>query len=541
MKFLVLVSLLFIPVISFSQYSVFAGSGPIFPHPNDGVVSVASSVGYISKVETFNSIGSSGTISTFPTGLTGDFGDYVLVGQELYFIPTFWVDFDVVADAGTKLLKLESNNVSLLYDGPFSYENLVAEKSLGIGATTGNFIISEGDSIRLITEQGTLVRSASLPAEYDYTEAIDMRGMSLSAEFTVICSERFSNQNTTILSFDTLGQVVNSESLSANLLKTWTRNGQSFLFFEEGYMALGAGVLMPYPANLGVIELAYDAFEVAVVRNDEGQYYSFNADDGFVALGNQIGENSYSNIIKRPEGWYSLVAGILTFNPLRLDAPPVNPLEFTFTADSAVVRIDRPGSPDFTRTFYTVYYTIALTNTSDQEVTSASVEVLGVRGSYDPFDRLSAASFVSVGSIPAGGTVSTSGVHTYSLPGELPAPRAGLQACITGVSNIPIFGGEPTCKQAVTAQVSSINNAVAVDAGLIEVYPNPIDHQFKLETEKEIRTVQLFNTTGQLIQEFKGGLAQVYQLNEGTPSGFYTLQVYYKTGEIESVKVLIEK
>ncbi len=80
MKFLVLVSLLFIPVISFSQYSVFAGSGTIFPQPNDGVVSVASSVGYISKVETFNSIGSSGTISTFPTGLTGDFGDYVLVG-----------------------------------------------------------------------------------------------------------------------------------------------------------------------------------------------------------------------------------------------------------------------------------------------------------------------------------------------------------------------------------------------------------------------------------------------------------------------------
>ena len=537
MKIAALVTLLSLPLIAIGQYSVSSGWGPIFPLPSDGVVSVVSNVGTLSKVESFDAAGSRGEVASLPSGLTGDYGDYALLGQELYFIPTFWVDYDVVADAGLNLLKFGSDSVSLVYDGSFQYANLVAEKTIGVGSTSGNVIVTEGDSIHIVSTSGMLINSVALPAVYGEIEAVDLSGSIISAEYVLIGKRTFF-QNSDILYLDTLGQVINTESFISNPLKTWSMAGEAISFFEEGYMVIGSGNLIPYPASLDTIVAAYDAFDVAVVRNDEGQYFSFTPDDGFVALGNPKDIN-LSFIIKRTEGWYTQVSSILTFNPDSLDVPPVNPLEFTFIADSAVLRVEVGNSPDFPRTHYSVSYTLNLKNISDEDVSSASVEVLGVPGSYDPFDPLSATSFVSVGSISAGETVSTSGVHTYSLPGEFPTARAGLQACISRVSDVPILGGEPVCRQAITDQVSNTKNYGVFQGSTFKVFPNPIKRHFTLETDKQIQAVHLFNSTGQLVQEFEGEVSQTYQVQTSTTAGFYMLQITYTTGEIEKTKVLV--
>lgn len=523
------------------QYSAYTEGEDIYPLPNKGVVSIGSDFqGLLTKIQIFDESGFLREVQNLPPERLGNFGDFVLSDQELYVIPSFWVDYDVIADMGFNLLNVSNNSVSLTYNSPFQYSNLIAEKSIGLGSVNQHLAISEGDSLHLISSSGTLVNSIALPEPYEYTETVDLAGHNSSYEYSLICRPSFSTQQSTIFYLNADAEIINSETVNGKSLASWSESGVPMLFFDKGYMELEASSLTPYPSSLGVVEAAYDAVDVAVLRNAENQYFSFTPSEGFVAI-SAPGKLDFKRIYKRPEGWYTFVAGILSFSPDSLGEPPTNPLNISVQADSAIARVRFSGPMNIPTTTYSVNYTLELTNTSSESVTSVEIETLGPSGSYDPFNHASFAKVDSFGSIAPAESVSLSAAHSYSLAGNLPEARAGLYACIISVNSSHFLGGEPSCSSGVTSRVS--DNKELPDGGgpLVAVYPNPISYSFRLETTQVVRSIQLFNAIGQVVQHFEGSPSQRYQLGDNVAPGLYTLQVQFVNGESRSTEVLINR
>lgn len=127
------------------------------------------------------------------------------------------------------------------------------------------------------------------------------------------------------------------------------------------------------------------------------------------------------------------------------------------------------------------------------------------------------------------------------------SPATNMNAAFAGVSNpngtwvlkISDFASGDT--GAVSAACLKINGALAVsDVNTLKkttVYPNPVNDVLNISTDKSVKSVNIYNATGQKVVSdatLNNGQMNVSRLT----SGVYMLNVQYENGNTEMVKIL---
>ncbi|HET6226494.1 MAG TPA: T9SS type A sorting domain-containing protein [Bacteroidia bacterium] len=100
--------------------------------------------------------------------------------------------------------------------------------------------------------------------------------------------------------------------------------------------------------------------------------------------------------------------------------------------------------------------------------------------------------------------------------------------------------GDGTWAETLTILPSSttgINNVVSTDNMLI--YPNPSAGELTVNTSFNIKTINVYNVTGQLVESFIPGGVNSYALKINTP-GLYNMQVIATDGRTSNQKVVIQ-
>jgi len=537
------VALLFLLVAfdSVGQYRIYDGGRVLAPMPNGGVVVLSTDDGYLSSAVSYDATGLVSRIPYNFSNRVGDFGTYSFDGNQLIYLPGVWQDYDVPEDVGIHGLSVSVDSISRdFFRSPQSPGSFVGSRTIGLSKDGQSQVVTAEDSVTVFSSSGQIASAFELSQVFDRSYTVDLDGVAVAGDLALVGFQYGQGGTSTIQRYSEGGQLLKSDVFRQGYLGSWTDDGRAFVFLDTGYVELGIDTLAIYPSSIGAVHQAYDAQEVAVVRNDLGQYYSFDPDFGFVSV-NSSESAAMDYVLKRTEGWYTLDQGILSFNPDSLEVPLTNPLVISLSADSASIYVDSVSSPFFPSTEYKVFYTVQLENTTDTFIPSSMVRILGASGSYNPMDPSSFATQVILEDIGPRETVSLSSEHAYSLSGVMRELRGAVEACIISVNGQRFVGGETSCVYSVTIEPVSSIETVTYDESHVQVYPNPINKQFMLVVTEEISTIDLVNSTGQVVQQFKGSLSQTYQLGDHVSSGLYTLQVSFANGQIGGEKVLISQ
>ncbi|MFK8056466.1 MAG: T9SS type A sorting domain-containing protein [Saprospiraceae bacterium] len=520
------------------QYRMYTGSNRLAPLPDSGVVVLTTQDYSLLEASTYDA---TGFVESLPVGhlsrLGYDWG-YAFNGDRLFYSSALSYSDVGNEELGINGFSIGRDTISMDYllQRPYMI-NYYGGTSVGIDKGGESLVVAEYDSVYAISPAGQLEIKFELNNFYERAQVVDVDGVNISASYVIAGMNNEYNPTgiarVELLYHDQNGALLNSYMYQDSLLADWSGAGQAFIFMRKGYVQVGIDTLMSYPIGLGAIEKAYDAEDVAVVSDGNGNYFSFEPATGFVPI-NRSEYISVDYIVKRSEGWYSLSAGYLTFNPDSLGIPYMNPLALSISVDSASTYVTyEDWGPQIPIVNYSVHYAMEISNTADTMVSDAWVKLLRSPGDFDGLT-------VSTGQINAGEQVTLPGVFRYRVIGETPPRIAHIYACLIRINAQTFVGGQPPCANANSINVSGSKELGGGQLRTL-VYPNPISHEFKIETSIPIRSIRMFDLIGQLVQEFEGNLSGAYQLSGHVSPGLYTLQVYYVNGEKESVKVLVSQ
>lgn len=531
--------LLFFSIEMFGQYTVFDGGRLLAPLPSGNVVVFNHTGGFLARAVIYDSTGYAGEIPINFSEQVGDEGTYAFDGDRLVYQTGNYLDYDIWLDLGIFGIAVSEDSISLDYfreqPGLFPNEFL---RSVALSSSSESQLVSDKDSVFIFSRDGQLTSSFGLSGSFYRSSVISNFDPLASDEIVLIGVGYTTPRGTMVQRYDTSGSLLKSDFIQDEYLAHWTNINGAFVFFENGFLELGIDTLTPYPAAIGEVSRAYNAVELAVVLNEEGKYFSFDSASGFVFV-SQSQEAELENIVKRPGGWYSLVSRNLSYSPDSIAFPLTNPLRIRVTADSAKTRLEYAGPNNIPVTTYVVSYTLELTNTSNENIDEAKVQLLGPGGSYDPMNPGSFATIATASQIPAGGSFATSGGFSYQLVG-LPSQGAAIEACILTFDGNSFIGGQPRCSYGSTNQVSNLKEPSFDASERIEVYPNPVHRIFSILATTQVETVQIINLQGQIVQELDGKGQTSYHISPDVAAGFYTFRISFLNGAIAYKRMVIQ-
>ena len=111
----------------------------------------------------------------------------------------------------------------------------------------------------------------------------------------------------------------------------------------------------------------------------------------------------------------------------------------------------------------------------------------------------------------------------------------------TGGTSVKTNSGTGTWKETLVVTTPFTTTGVA-DAGSlakeVSVYPNPSEGLLNIQSEQNLKTINVFNTTGQLVDSYAVAGDKSYSLRIAA-AGFYSIQVISDNGGVAYKKVVI--